>query len=460
MSQILIRARVVVFLLVTSSIVSAGSVRFAGAADWTPKDPPSMYAIGAGSNAVRRTDFLNDVCVTEVQLDCVESIAAQLSGTWVSGTPTESLIGDSRTWDIPGVVNLNGSTQVSVTHKVNYTGNLFLQTQINAIPVNGSQGDLDQNSLPLGVKFRAVVRTSWVLPTHVSGKSTDTKVTVEKLPTSGASRIAMEGVPTVHMIVLDNSSITSPTGKGANDSRALGMTVSDGRFYPVKKECIEKSTIMTSENGYGHPLPTYADGKFDLKLQSPHFRTDGVTEHIGVYEAFIPTDMAECLWSEPISSTAVFAASVFETAGEAKPATTSVKVTSEGIEIKASGFTYSSPTIRITKNSSATASTTPQAGSSPAGTTPKIGTSLASPTGVKAIGAKQAASVSFTRQQGVRYSVSATKGTSKKAFACSLGKTRVTCKASRLAKGKWKVTVLATSGSKRATPYVATVVVK
>jgi hypothetical protein len=405
--------------------------------------------IGAGPNAVRRTDFINDVCASDSQLDCVESVAAQLNGSWVLGTPTDSLVGNSRTWNIPGVVNLNGSTQVSVTHKVNYTGNLLLQTQINAVPVNGSSGDLDQNSLPLGVKFRVVVRTSWVVPTHVSGKSTETKVTVEKLATSGASRIAMEGIPTVHMIALDNSTITSPTGKGANDVRALGMTVSDGRFYPVKKECVEKSTIMTSENGYGHPLPTYADGKFDLKLQSPHFRTDGVTEHIGVYEAFIPTDMAECLWAEPISSTDVFAASVFETAGEAKPATTTVTVTSEGVVIKASGFTYSSPTIRVSKSSSPKASTTVQAGST-----------LASPTGVKAVGAKQTASVSFARQQGVRYSVSATKGSTKRTFVCSLGKTRITCKASRLAAGKWKVTVVATSGSKRSTPSVTNVVVK
>jgi hypothetical protein len=414
------------------------------AADWAPKDPPSIYVIGAGPNAVRRTDFLNDVCVTAAQLDCVESVAAQLGGTWVLGTPTESFIGDSRTWDIPGVVNLNGSTQVSVTHKVNYTGNVFLQTQINAVPVNGGQGDLDQNSLPLGVKFRAVVRTSWVLPTHVSGKSTDTKVTVEKLSTSGASRIAMEGIPTVIMIVLDESTITSPTGKGANDSRALGMTVSDGRFYPVKKDCTGKSAIMTSENGYGHPLPVYADGKFDLKVQSPHFRSDGITEHVGVYEAFIPTDMAECLWAEPISSSSVFDASVFDTVGQAKPATTSVTVTSAGIEIKASGFTYSSPTIRVTKSSS----------------TPQVGSTLASPTGVKASGAKKTASISFTRQKGLRYSVSAVKGTSKTTFVCSLGKTRVTCKASRLTAGKWKVTVLATSGNKKSKPYVTSVVVK
>ena len=184
-------------------------------------------------------------------------------------------------------------------------------------------------------------------------------------------------------------------------------------------------------------------------------KCDGITEHVGVYEAFIPTDMAECLWAEPISSTSVFDASVFDTAGQAKPATTSVTVTSAGIEIKASGFTYSSPTIRVSKSSSA-----PQVGSSPTGTSAKVGSTLASPTGVKASGAKQTASISFTRQQGFRYSVSATKGTSKKTFACSLGKTRVTCKASRLAAGKWKVTVLATLGAKQSAPYVTSVVVK
>ena len=119
-------------------------------------------------------------------------------------------------------------------------------------------------------------------------------------------------------------------------------------------------------------------------------------------------------------------------------------VTSAGIEIKASGFTYSSPTIRVSKSSSA----------------PQVGTTLASPTEVKASGAKKTASISFTRQKGVRYSVSAVKGTSKKTFVCSSGKTRVTCTASRLAAGKWKVTVRATLGNKQSTPYVTSVVVK
>ena len=83
MKPISMSARIVACLLATSAIVSEGSAGRVMAADWAPKDPPSIYVIGAGPNAVRRTDFLNDVCVTAAQLDCVESVAAQLGGAWV-----------------------------------------------------------------------------------------------------------------------------------------------------------------------------------------------------------------------------------------------------------------------------------------------------------------------------------------------------------------------------------------
>ena len=77
MKHMSISARIIAVLLATSAIVSEGSVDKVSAADWAPKDPPSIYVIGAGSNAVRRTDFLNDACTTDAQLDCVESVAAQ-----------------------------------------------------------------------------------------------------------------------------------------------------------------------------------------------------------------------------------------------------------------------------------------------------------------------------------------------------------------------------------------------
>ncbi len=393
--------------------------------------------MNTGWNAERRSDYIGDVCTFATQLDCVESIAAEIGGVWVEGVASETFDGVGRIWDIPGVVNLNGSTRVMVMHRVNYTGNVFLQTQIDALPVS-TNGGLDENSLPRGVKFRATVRTSWVLPTHVSGKLTDTKILVEKLATSGASRISMEGIPTVYMVVLDQSTLSSPSGKGAFDVRGFSMTVSDGRFYPVKKDCIEKPALMTSENGYAHPIPAFSNGSLDLKMSSPHFRSDGVTEHVGVYEARIPLEMASCLWGGTITADSVFTMSVLESVGQEKPATTSVVVTKDAVEIKASGFTFSSPTMRITYK--------PKAPSKPASGRVSV--------------AKKVITVSFAKVPGVSYTAVATKGKLKKTLRCTLGSTRVTCKATRFTRGKWKVTVTPALNGVKGTPSAPSAVVR
>ena len=435
--------RTIVLLVCGSLIFPFGSRGSVSAADWTPKEPPSIYDPNAGPNAVRRNDFITDVCTAAAQLDCVESIAGEIGGVWVEGVASETSDGVGRIWDIPGVVNLNGSTRVMVMHRLNYTGNVFLQTQIEAVSVS-TNGGRDENSLPRGMKFRATVRTSWVLPTHVSGKLTEAKISVEKLPTSGASRISMEGIPTVYMVILDESSLTSPTGKGATDVRGFSMTVSDGRFYPVKKDCIEKPTLMTSENGHGHPIPAFSNGNLDLKIVSPHFRSDGVTEHVGIYEARIPLEMASCLWGESITTDSVFTMSVFESVGQEKPATTSVVVTKDAVEIKASGFTFSSPTMRVTYK--------PKTASKPK--------SPSKPSGGRVSVAKKVVTVSFAKVSGVSYTAVATKGKLKKTLRCTFGKTRVTCKATRFTAGKWKVTVTPALNGVKGTPITPNAVVR
>jgi hypothetical protein len=445
MNRLRIRRSISAFLVTSLAVLPMSPAPQAGAADWAPKEPPSKYPMNAGWNAVRSDTFITDVCTTDTQLDCVESVAAYLGNQWVSGTPGDISAGELREWTIPGVVNLSGSSKVIVGHVLKYTGNVLLQTTVNAPPANGVFGDRDELSLPRDVKFRATVRTSWVLPTHVSGKSIETAITVEKLATSGASRITLEGIPITYMIVNDRSTLTSPTGKGAYEVRTLSMTVSDGRYAPVKKDCIEKPTIMTSENGYGHPLPTYSNGNLDLKVEAPHFRSDGVTKHIGVYEARIPLETATCLWGETIKDASSLVVEVIETDGSTKTATTSIDVTADAVVIKASGFTFSTPTIRV-KSTTSTAA--------PAVTKP------AKPKGVRTATSKGSATVSFTRVKGLTYSAVAVKGKTKKTLRCTLGKTRVTCKATKLAKGRWKVTVTPKKGSVKGTVYSKTLSVK
>jgi len=437
-------------------LVEPKAARFVVAADWTPATTPSIYPIDAGPNATRRNDFIVDVCTTDSQLDCVESIAAYLNGAWVDGVATATVnngpgnLPASRDWTIPGVVNLNGTNDtVSVVHRVNYTGNLFLQTSISA---SGDRGDRETNGLPRNTKFRATVRTSWVLPTHVSGKMSDAKITVSKLPTSGASRITMEGVPLTIMVISNDSQLTGSTGKGDYETREFSMTVSDGRYYPIKQSCIEKPSIMTSENGYGHPLPTFSNGNLDLKVSAPHFRSDGATEHVGEYEAIVPMEMAKCLWGNTITSSSKFAVSVFEQDGTAKSATTSVDVTDEAVTIKASGFKFSSPTVRVAYT--APASTTSSTSSNAAGSTSSVAATSttvpppAKPTGLRVVAQKGGGTISFTRAAGVQYTVVATKGKLRRTIRCSSSVTKVTCTATGLAAGTWNITITPRAGTK------------
>jgi hypothetical protein len=330
-----------VMALLTASFVSMQVVR---AADWTPKDPPAIYPMNAGGNAVRRNDPITDICQTATQLDCLESVEAFLNGEWVRGVlddkPTDW---KGHKWTIAGLQNLNGTDYVYSYSQISYTGNLFLKALLSSPDNNDSDG----NGLQRNVKFRVTMRTSWVLPTHVSGKVTDAKLVVEKLSTSGASRISMEGVPMLFLIVKDQASLADPLGKGDDDVRYFDMSVSDGRFFPMKKDCIEKPTMLITDNAYGHALPTFVNGNLDLKVSAPHFRKDGVTLHRGVYEAMIPLETARCLWGTGIVPGAQFNVEVLDESGAVKPATTKFEITSDAVRINASGFTYSSPTIRV-----------------------------------------------------------------------------------------------------------------
>ena len=428
-------------LLLASALVLSGISFSSGtlqAADWAPKDPPSQYSPTAGPNAVKRRDFITDVCTTTSQLDCVESIGAFLNGAWVDGVPTTTVTSYDRIWTIPGLVNLDGQNRVAVMHQINYTGNLFLTTEIRSAR---DYGDRDEIGVQRDVKFRATIRTSWVLPTHVAGPLTDAKLTVTKLPISGASKVTMEGTPTVGMVVLDESALTSETGKGSYETRQFSMGVSDGRFYPIKKECIEKPSIMTADNGYGFALPKFEKGNLDLKVSSPHFRSDGVTVHYGIYEANIPLETAKCLWGDSISAASEFKVEVVETSGSTKTATRSVTVTSDAVSIKATGFTYSSPTIRVSyvAPTVATSTTSSQA---PSNSSSIVTTKApAKPTGLAVSASKRALSVSFKRVTNVSYAVVATKGTTKKTLRCTSTKTQVKCQLSNAAIGTWKVTV-------------------
>lgn len=461
-----LKSRAVAFIIAGAfslSLIPLQSVRASvTSSSWVPKDPPSIYQIDAGPNPVIRRDPQTDICATESQLDCLESVEAFIDSVWVMGVLTgrEGYINDrdlgTSEWRIVGLVNEDSKDLVEVKNEISYNGSIVHNINIIATSIDNFRppwesgltapncgmingvcvryGNLQEN-----IPFRVTYRSSWVLPTALSSKLSDTKLTVEKLPQSGATRVTIEGTPLEYVGVADNADVASPDGKGAWISREFMASMVDGRFYPrIKRDCIEKPTLTVSNNAYGYALPEFADGKLDLKVEATHYRPDGTNKHLGIYEAFIPFETAKCLWGSTITADSVFEVNVLNPdTGARKTVTPSFAVTDEGFSISARDFTYSKPTIRVTPK--------PR---------PK------KPTRVTVSTSRRSLSTAFVRVSGTKYSVTATKAGVSKKLKCSTTKTRVNCSVRNLARGTWRLSITPTKDRVKGVAYSKRVKIK
>lgn len=447
-------------------LVLSGTSAPSSAATWAPAPVPSGTQAFVGP------------CTTTADLDCIESIGAIINGVEVKGTLT-GRTGPTNTggiccheWRIPGLVNEDGldlvETQLKLTGDnmsstatppcaskclVGFQGDIYATSQNGFRPqweskldtcaanngrVNGVCSRF--GNLQTGVTFYMVLRSSWVLPSIVSAKSSDPVVTTEKLGTSGATRVKVQGIP--HRIMgIDPSQMTTfytaPDGRGAWASRSFAFHVLDGRQFAYYSTCVESPTLVMGDNTKGATPPTFdrTTGALDLKVVNPHFDTDGATVTTGAYQARIPLETAQCLWGPKVTSTKQFSVSVLEdSTGAKKVSTTSISADSTTFSINASGFTFSSPTIRVTATEEAAAA--PE----PAGTAPVA--VPAKPTGVTVKTTRGALTTVFARPASVTHKVTAVRGKTTKTLACSTSSTKVTCSVRGLTKGSWKLSIM------------------
>lgn len=429
----------------------ATSLSRASAADWTPKAPPTIYDPSAGPNAVARTDYIPTVCTAPTDLDCVESVAAEVNNTWVQGVYQQAVSDGPASgthWKVAGLRHKDNSDDLYVFHFNNYTGNFFLTTRIRS-KLSGQTETNFQNDL----KLRVVIRTSWVLPTYTAGAVSSARSVSEKLSTSGASRVTMEGVPEVATIVNDQTTLTSPTGKSANETREFSVTVSDGRFYPLKKTCVEKPTLTLGHDGFGPTLPKFEKANLDLNIKAPHFLSDGVTENAGFFEAIIPIETASCLWGFEVTEKTEFGVSVFETEGTKKDAKTSIKITKDDVIVTAKDFTFSAPTVRVNAIAPSAATTVPITSVDSSTSTSSTTTTL--PVIIKSVKTsvnRGVITATFSHTKKTTYKAVAKTTKSSKTLKCTTKGTKVTCLSTRLSRGVWTVSITpTTSGRKGAT---------
>lgn len=103
--------------------------------------------------------------------------------------------------------------------------------------------------------------------------------------------------------------------------------------------------VTTNSNAYLAGPPKFADGVLSYKVSSPHFDSKGAIQ-VGTYDLAIRSDVARCIYGftkAPIQASI----SVIYDDGQSKSATTIVSERDNWLRLSAKGFTYSSPTLRV-----------------------------------------------------------------------------------------------------------------
>lgn len=128
------------------------------------------------------------------------------------------------------------------------------------------------------------------------------------------------------------------------------MNYSDGES---KQQCYSATdklsgVVATNATAYISGPPTWdaATQSLDYKVAAPHFKPDGKTVFQGSYDLLLRSDVARCIYgfsSAPVKATV----SVVSESGDAVAATTVVSEDNGWLRLRATGFTFSNPTVRV-----------------------------------------------------------------------------------------------------------------
>lgn len=119
--------------------------------------------------------------------------------------------------------------------------------------------------------------------------------------------------------------------------------------YSQYEKCIGSlgvaGMVTTNSNAYIAGPPVFKDGVLSYKVSSPHYDSKNDIQ-VGTYDLAIRSDIARCIYgftSAPIQASV----SIIYDDGQTKSATTVVSERNGWLKLSAKGFTYSSPTLKV-----------------------------------------------------------------------------------------------------------------
>jgi len=272
-----------------------------------------------------------------------------------------------------------------------------------------------RESFPENVQFGMVIRFSKVISGWMHGRIDSPEIDYEL--TSYGTRVDMKGFATRVPILggwvspndfsaeakkrypapgpLDNLGASSyPGSSGDYAMEMLGIwskTLKDTAaanpsqwiFYNLPEMDIESAStcikasktlagfVTTNSTTYTATPPIYNEqtGTLDYKVASPHFLPDGKVFQ-GKYNLYIDSKVARCIYkfsNAPISATVSITSA---DGGQQSVATTVVNEQNGWLHLNATGFTFSSPTLKVKLTQDANAVATPTTTPSPRPITP------------------------------------------------------------------------------------------
>jgi len=340
--------------------------------------------------------MLMPYCTTSTQTDCIEEVGAYLSsapstlvkGKWTqrsASAPTMNPDGYVRPeFQIPGLVTEDsraafaglvevrsiltrpGSQQPTGIQFNMYASSIMIGTGGSALPglrpewesglasasgcevISGKcvrYGNLDDTA-----KYRVVLRTSWLLPTIVSGGIVNGTLQSARWTQNGSYRLVVEGGILETFGVASELGGIGPTSYPAWSQKYMEFMVLDTRYLPQLPACAEKGPMLVKENGYGPVFPRYNSATKALYLMpsAPHFTSSAKTSFIsGAYQAQIPEAMVQCVWGVSGADTDKFTVTISEDSVEQTGFTQSITFANDVLNVSVSGFHYSQPSIDL-----------------------------------------------------------------------------------------------------------------
>lgn len=173
----------------------------------------------------------------------------------------------------------------------------------------------------------------------------------------GGNTLTVTGSPTPVALAAKVSDCSGETGKAvanSNQMQAIVITENDDMGFGV--DGVSGGMYVASNGSCELSTPVWDETSKSMswKVAAPHFAADGVTVNQGFYKAVIPVNDALLLWglSNPKDAATALNVQVANEAGGATAALSKVSVKNGNIIIDVSGFTYSKPTLKITRKAS------------------------------------------------------------------------------------------------------------